>query len=312
MSLSTFDAFKTMTAAGARELSAENLRALQKVLAGIMGDIASVCEDEKIDYALGGGSALGAIRYRGFIPWDDDLDVNMPRGEWPRFRKAFVARFGDKYVIYEPGSPTNYPLAFPRIRLRGTSVITREDLLFPELEHGAFVDVFFLENTFDNILLRRLHGLGSLALGFLYSCRKHFFERRLLRAWGMNAAAFRIKRAIGFFLAWLSLGVWTRLWDRWNRMCGNAASRFITFPVGRKHFFGELAPRAEMVGTRDMAFEGLKVKCASDLERYMTRLYGPDYMTPPPEDKREKHVVFEPFFVPGCVGGQPSASGAES
>ena len=303
MSLSTFDAFKAMKASGARELAADELRVLQRTLAGMLDDIMAVCEGENIDYALGGGSALGAIRHQGFIPWDDDLDVNMPRGEWMRFRDAFSARFGEKYVIYQPGRPSNYALAFPRIRLRGTSVVTREDLLSPELEHGAFIDVFLLENTFDCGFMRRLHGLGSLMLGFLYSCRKHFFERKLLRAWGMNAAAFRVKRVIGFFIAWLPLGVWTRLWDRWNRMCGNTASRFVTFPVGRKHFFGELAPRAEMAGTREMTFEGLKVKCPAGLEDYLTRLYGPDYMTPPPEDRRERHVVFEPFLLPDAANG---------
>ena len=301
MSLSTFDAFKSMTAAGAREISPEELRALQKALLGILDDIASVCVAEKIEYVLGGGSALGAIRHQGFIPWDDDLDVNMPRGEWTRFRDAFEARFGEKYVVYEPWRPASYPLAFPRIRLRGTSVVTREDLLFPELEHGAFVDVFLLENTFDNGLMRRIHGVGSMALGFLYSCRKHFLERRLLRAWGMNSLAFRLKRAVGFFLAWMPLGAWTRLWDRWNRMCGNTASRFVTFPVGRKHFFGELAPRDEMTGNREMTFEGRKVKCPNGLENYMVRLYGPDYMTPPPEDARERHVVFEPFSLPDAA-----------
>lgn len=297
MNLSTFDEFKKMDVVGARELAPAELHELQKTLAEILDDIKSVCEAGKIGYALGGGSALGAIRHRGFIPWDDDLDINMPRGEWSRFREAFLARFGEKYVVCEPGRPASYPLAFPRIRLKGTSVVTREDLLFPDLEHGAFVDVFLFENTFDNGLLRRLHGFGSLAIGFLYSCRKHFFERRLLRAWKMNTVAFRVKRVIGFFLAWLPVGVWTRLWDRWNRMCGNSASRFVTFPVGRRHFFGELAPRAEMVGTREVTFEGRKVKCPAGLENYMTRLYGPDYMTPPPEDKREKHIVFEPFDI---------------
>ncbi len=299
MGLSTFDIFKTMCVNGAREVSEPERRALQRTLLGVLADVVQVAKDVNCDWFLCGGSALGALRHSGFLPWDDDLDVGLPRGKWTRFRDAFSARFGEKYVIYEPGRPANYALAFPRIRLRGTSVVTREDLLSPELEHGAFIDVFLLENTFDNVLLRRLHGLGSLALGFLYSCRKHFFERKLLRAWGMNAAAFRVKRIIGFFLAWLPLGAWTRLWDRWNRMCGNTASRFVTFPVGRKHFFGELAPRAEMAGTREMTFEGRKVKCPAGLENYMTRLYGPDYMTPPPEDRREKHVVFEPLVLAG-------------
>ncbi len=300
MGLSTFDIFKTMRVNGARELSEAERRSLQRTLLRILADIVEVAEDVDCDWFLCGGSALGALRHSGFLPWDDDLDIGLPRGKWTRFSEAFMERFGERYVIYEPERPKNYPLAFPRIRLRGTSVVTREDLLFPELEHGAFVDVFLLENTFDNGLVRRIHGVGSMALGFLYSCRKHFLERRLLRAWGMNSLAFRLKRAFGFFLAWMPLGAWTRLWDRWNRMCGNAASRFVTFPVGRRHFFGELAPREEMRGTREMSFEGRTVRCPFGLENYMTRLYGPDYMTPPQADARERHVVFEPFSLPGA------------
>lgn len=301
MTLSTFEAFKRMKADGARELSPAEVRALQRTLAGILDDVMSVCDTENIEWTLGGGSALGALRHGGFIPWDDDLDINMPRGEWPRFRAAFTARFGDKYAVYEPGAPKDYPLAFPRLRLRGTRVVTREDLLQPGLEHGAFVDVFLLENTFDNGARRTLHGAGSLLLGFLYSCRKQFAERRLLRAWGMNGAGFRLKRAVGGCLAFASVGFWTRLWDRWNRACRNGASRFVTFPVGRRHFFGELAARADMAGTREAAFEGRRARVPAALEAYLTRLYGADYATPPPAAARERHIVFEPFAPGGTA-----------
>jgi len=295
MGLSTFDRFKTLRAAEAHALAPNELAALQRAVLEVLDDVAAVAEEVGADWSLGGGSALGAVRHRGFIPWDDDLDVNMPRADWRRFRDAFRARFGDRYAIYEPGEPENYALAFPRIRLRGTRVVTREDLLASDVEPGVFIDVFILENTFDSAALRWLHGVGSLALGFLYSCRKQFFDRRLLRRWGLNGAAFRVKRLVGGLLAFLPLGVWTRLWDAWNGICGNAESRFATFPVGRRHFFGELAPRQTLSRTVAVPFEDRTARCYADAGSYLTRLYGPDYLTPPPPERRERHVVFEPL-----------------
>ena len=297
MGLSTFDAFKHLNAGDAVPLEGERLASLQRCLTSILDDILAVARDTGTRLILGGGTALGAARHRGFIPWDDDLDVNMPRADWPRFRDAFMARFGEKYAIFEPGAPKSYGLCFPRIRLRGTSFVTREDLVNPPACPGVFVDVFLSESAPDNPVLRRLHGLGSLALGFLYSCRKAFAERRWHRKWGLKGGAFRVKRIAGFFVAFASLGFWTRLWDWWNGLCRNESSRFVTYPVGRRHYFGELAPRAGLMPGEALDFEGRKCPCAASMKDYMTRLYGPDYMTPPPEEKRESHVVFRPFFL---------------
>lgn len=292
MKLSTFDAYKRLEAEGAIPLEGELLARLQGRLLSILDDILAVASETGARLVLGGGTALGAARHAGFIPWDDDLDVNIPRADWPRFREAFRARFGEKYAVYEPGSPAGYGLCFPRIRLAGTRFVTREDVVDPPPCTGVFVDVFLQEAVPDNALLRRLHGWGSLALGFLYSCRKAFAERRVQRAWGLTGGVFRLKRCVGLFLAWLPLGRWTRLWNAWNGLCRNGASRFVTYPVGRRHYFGELAPRAEQAPGEPRPFEGRTCPCAAGLEAYMARLYGADYMTPPPPERRERHVVF--------------------
>jgi len=292
MTLSTFEAYKHLEAEGAIPVEGDRLVRLQRRLASILDDMLLVASDVGARLILGGGTALGAARHGGFIPWDDDLDVNMPRSDWTRFRDAFRSRFGDRYAIYEPGTPADYGLCFPRIRLAGTNFVTREDVVNPPPCTGVFVDVFLSENVPDSAVLRRLHGWGSLAIGFLYSCRKAFAERRALRAWGLTGGVFRLKRVVGFFLAGVSLGRWTRIWNWWNGLCRNESSRFVTYPVGRRHYFGELAARAELSPGLPRPFEGRQCPCAAGLEAYMTRLYGPDYLTPPPPERRERHVVF--------------------
>lgn len=277
--LSTFDRAKGVRAAGGRELTDAELRAHKDRLLEIYDDFAEACAACGANFVLGGGSALGAVRHAGFIPWDDDLDVNLPRDDWPRVREELAARFGSRYRLAEPGGERPHALAFPRLwSMRG------------EPGERLFLDVFLFENVPDGRLLRAAHGFGSLAIGFLYSCRKLFAERRALAARG---AVFRFKRTLGALLAFASLRAWTRLWYGWNALCRERrGSRLVSCPVGRRHYFGELCPREEMFGRRTGTFEGRKVPLPPAVERYLTRLYGADYMTPPPPGRRERHVVY--------------------
>ncbi len=301
MGLSTFDAFKRLRSSEAIEISDADLRRLQLVLAGIVADVDAVCRENGLAYTLGGGTALGARRHKGFIPWDDDVDLNLPRADYDRFIPLFRGRFGSKYWIHTPETP-GHGLAFGRIRLKGTSVRTREDFVNGQEECGAFVDVFIVESVPSNRLLRAFHGFGSLALGFLYSCRKFFHERRHVRRWadenaGMSSV-FRLKCTIGFFTAFASLDFWTRLWDRWNGICRDGSSEYVTIPVGRRHYYGELARRADLCEGVDAEWEGATRRVPKDLDGYMRRLYGPGFMTPPPPEARERHVLFKPFVLP--------------
>lgn len=296
MGLSTFDILKHASMVeGSIELDAEKLEALQCVLAGILRDVNEVCLKNSIPYVLGGGTCLGAVRHKGFIPWDDDIDINMTREGYRRFSRVFMEEYGDKYWLHDCDKTPGYDLAFPRIRLKGTVVRNRDDL--ENSECGACVDIFIIENAPNGGIVRKLHGLGSMGLGFVYSCRRfaaHADENiRLVEEDSAAFNTFRKKILLGKLFSFRSANAWTRTWDRWNALCKDADSDYITIPAGRKHYFGETQRRMDYLPASFGEFEEMEVPLPARTDVYMAALYGSDYMTPPPLDAREKHVFYE-------------------
>lgn len=296
MNLSTVGAFKRLPEQdGVIRVEGELLERLQRVLCDMLADIARVCETEHIDYVLGGGTCLGAIRHHGFIPWDDDVDINMTREGYQRFRTALLEAYPGKYVIQDPQDTEGYELGFPRVRLCNTVLRSRED--FDDGECGVYVDIFLIEDVPNNPIGRKLHGFGSLALGLGLSCRR-FYEHAaayLKLAGGDEeiGKVFRRKISLGRLCAFASTKAWTRAWDRWNGMWRAPGSTYVSMPVGRRHYFGETYRRDDILPGDFADFEGLKVRVPHDAEAYLGQLYGPDYMRLPPEDERETHVVYE-------------------
>lgn len=293
MELKTFDAFKHLRGSGMEVISEEQLHRLQAALLEILDDIDAVCRRHGIPYTLGGGSCLGAVRHQGFIPWDDDIDINFTRAAYRRFVSAFRQECGDRYWVHTPEQTDNYALLFARVRKKGTVERTRDDFFNDEC--GIFVDVFIVENTFNSPVLRRLHGLGCMAFGLALSCRKFWRDRKQLLALVQDAPevrkAFRIKIALGFLLAWGSINFWTRTANAWSALCKEDQSEYVAIPAGRGKFFGELYRREVMCESVPMRYEGRTMQCPKGYEEYMTKLYG-DYRRIPDESEREIHAYW--------------------
>lgn len=297
MKLSTFDAFKhAQQNADSIEISGDILLDVQRVLAMILEDVVAACEESGARYTLSGGTCLGAVRHQGFIPWDDDLDLNIVHEDFANLRSVLEKRYPGKYSFQVPGATSSYDLAFPRIRLNGTVVRTRDDFDRPSEECGLYVDVFYLENVPNNGVLRKLHGLGSMGLGFLYSCRRFAAYSEQYKALLGNDSealkAFAFKERLGKLVSFWSTDRWTKAWDDWNSNC-HGETDYLTIPVGRKHYFGELHPRAVFFPVSEGVFGGLRVALPGKAQDYLTKLYGSDYMTPPAVGDREVHSVFE-------------------
>lgn len=296
MSLSTFDAFKRIGNGNHTiAISGELLLQLQDVLYMILLDIDAASRSCGVSYTLGGGSCLGAVRHQGFIPWDDDLDINMSRSDFVRFRDELIKLFPGKYLVQVPGETPGYDLIFPRIRLCGTVLRTRDDVGTDEA--GVCVDIFYVENAPNLSFVRTLHCVGSLALGFAYSCRRFLSRSEQYLALAADdeevRKLFKKKIAIGKMFAFFTVERWTKLWDLWNGACNDRNSKYVCIPAGRKHYSGEIYERNSYYPVSKGIFGDLRVSLPAEPGEYLTKLYGPDYMQIPPEKDREKHVVYE-------------------
>ncbi len=304
MRLSTISTLKHLNSSSERviTLDQDELHRLQQVLLSIAEDIIDVCEREHISYHLTGGSALGAVRHKGFIPWDDDLDIDILGSDFDRFEKTFIRKYGDRYWLETYQTPgfgnTRY-----RVRQKGSVCRATEDVNAKEC--GIFVDLIRIENTFDFAPYRWLHGAFCMGFGFLLSCRNFYQNRDLLlelvRNDRENTRIFRIKIDIGRFLSFLSLETWAGITQRCYGLCKNNHSKYVTVPAGIKHYFGEMRLRKDFVQTVDAEFEGHIWKIPKDYDGYLKGMYG-NYMEIPKEADREKHVFLELKFKDGKSG----------
>lgn len=180
MKLSTFDALKRIQSKNAVQyvcMEGEILKKYHQILLEIASDIISVCEKEKIVYQLSGGTALGAVRHKGFIPWDDDLDINILGSQCDEFIEKFEKDFGDKYWVNTVKTPGYFSIV-GSIKMKGTVSRGFEDS--NDEKCGIGIDLFRIENTFDNSILRFFHGVLCMGFGFLLSCRNFYEKRKLM------------------------------------------------------------------------------------------------------------------------------------
>ena len=131
--------------------------AAQKVMLEILKEIHRICVDNNITYWLTAGTLLGAVRHKGFIPWDDDCDVAMPREDYDKFLKIAQKFLPETMLLQTHETEPAYTLPFAKIRKKNTLLIETGETGEENYHHGIFVDIFPFDNCKYKWLIRLMY-----------------------------------------------------------------------------------------------------------------------------------------------------------
>lgn len=282
-----------------RELTEAESKALKKALLDMYVDIARLCEQHHLTVMLCGGSCLGAIRHKGFIPWDDDLDLLMPRHDYEQLIHLLEqGAMGENYEFNTPNPKTDSKNVFLKIyrkHTRNVDVFT-DNTPFPR---GIGIDVFALDAMPKTRLGQQLKGLIANGLQFisivvLYAKYRSEHLKEFMSLDPDTKRRYQLKCLLGMIFGIIPHRKWVWWFDRF--VASEREDRPLGIPTGRKYYAGEVFPREVYLPTREAEFEGVKVYIPNQYDPYLRNLYH-DYMQLPPIEKRERHFIVE-FQLP--------------
>lgn len=257
-------------------LSPAELRNLQLIELEMLVEIDRICRKHHIDYSLDGGTLLGAVRHKGFIPWDDDADVIFTRHEYAKFCRACKKELDkERFFLQDYRSDKEYRWGFAKLRRNGTEYIRlgQEHMKF---RTGVYIDIFVADNVPDGYFARRLF------------CSANFCIRKILYSeLGMVAEKSAAMRKLYSFLYKLPKDTMFHIRNclaaHYNQKETQLVSHLLYQYPTKETKYGMPAKCFQQY--RDMEFEGMQFRTFADYDTYLSLLYG-DYMTPPPVEKR--------------------------
>lgn len=243
---------------------------LQKIQLSMLKDFDAVCQRHRISYQLFSGTALGAVRHKGFIPWDDDIDVVMLREDYERFFDSASKELdSNKYYVQREFSE-HWPMFFSKLRLNGTTYIEKYHSHDAKIHQGIYIDIFPCDNLSDSRLMQKLQYIASKIV---------IAKSLYARGYETNST---VKKCFMQFCRILPTEPFKRLCIRRN---DSSSLKVHTFFGGGKKFERSIYLREWFEQSVKMRFEDSEFPVSAHYDEMLRVMYG-DYMIMPTLEQR--------------------------
>ena len=274
----------------------EALRKLQMEALDILDAFSSYCNRYNLRWFLLSGTALGALRHDGFIPWDDDVDVGMLRDDYERFLSLAERDFPDNLSVDTPESTKGFAPMFAKVCKLGTRFVTQETME-SSYNQGIFIDIIPLDQLAEDKKVAKKQLTNSLiwqSVSYLYHAKTINVPHK-----GILGTLERFGCKVAHYIAKIALSP-SRIVSHYNRSIapkGIALSNnWMLFSWPHTKPF----PTEVLVPTAKHAFDGHRVPVPGKPDDYLTLLYG-DWRKLPPADQRHTHMPLRIEFSDGLI-----------
>ena len=262
-----------------------DIKIIQDKILSILKEFISICEENNLTYYALGGTLLGAVRHKGFIPWDDDIDIGMPREDYEKFKKVAPDFLPNNYKFLSEDT-ANYKKAFSVIRDDSTKIIMNYSK--EELVESLWIDIFPLDGMPAAPFKRKRHEYRYLyrrmmvQLSQFNSLVNQKKENRPLVEKVIIAFAniVKIEKILSFDWAQKKYIKTIKRYSFDEEFSGNYTGAYKLREIVPSDYFGTPVL---------LKFEGIALSCPCRYKEYLTVIYGENYMQLPPEEKRVQH-----------------------